>query len=465
MEGATMQSERNLRILLIACCSGVFIMPLMSTMMNLAIPTIEGEFHVGSHSSAMINTTFLLASVIAMVPIAKLSDIYGRRPIFYFGLVLTLVSSILATVIPSFDILLVLRFAMGVGSAAISMSSIVLLTDMFPAHRRGWAIGWHTTFVYLAVAFGPTLSGVLIQLFGWRSLFLLIIPICMVSLLFLFQFKGDVVSAPNDRMDVSGAIFYGVAISILMYGVISLPEPYAIVMVAAGLALMVLFIRSMRSKEAPVLDVGVFKYRVFLKTCIATFMNYGSSYSISFFMSLYLQGIGALTPLEAGLMMLIQPVFQIVLTIRCGRLSDTIENKRLLPTLGMAITAVAVLMIVLLGTEVNYYYIAAIFSILGIGYGIFSAPNTSALMSSVPPRNRGEASGMATLVRQTGMMFSMGIAMCCISIFMGSLDNLNPDTFDMFIQVIRASFIICFIMCVIGVYASWTATDEKGRPE
>jgi MFS family permease len=216
-----------------------------------------------------------------------------------------------------------------------------------------------------------------------------------------------------------------------------------------------LFRKLMKSTKSPVLDFTVFKYKVFSRSCLAAFMNYASSYSVSFFLALYLQTIGALTASQAGMVMLIQPIFQVMFTAKAGSYSDKIADKRILPTLGMTITCVSVAMIMFLGTSVNYIYMAVILVLLGVGYALFSAPNSSTIMSSVPPRNRGEASGMISVVRQIGMLISMGVAMLCISVIMGSTDNLNPSTYGDFVSVIRAAFAVCLSMCIFGTLVSW----------
>ena len=446
---------------LIACCAGIFIMPLMSTMMNLALVSIGAEFNVGSKSLAMVNTTFLLASVIVMVPLARLSDIVGRKKVFVIGLLTTAISSCIAAFSPTFEILLVMRFIMGAGSAALSLSSIAMLTEVFPFEKRGWAIGIQSTFVYMGIAVGPALGGFICDLVGWRYLFFFMIPFALTALIFISRFRKEIISDKGAHMDVRGSILYGTTVLFMMYGVINLPSIWAVGMIVLGFALLYVFVTVLKRTDSPVLDLKVFKYKVFSRSCISAFMNYGSSYSVSFFLALYLQSIGALTASQAGLILLIQPIVQVALTAKSGSLSDRIADKRILPTLGMAITCVAVGMIIFLSVEVNFYYIAVILVFLGLGYALFSAPNTNAIMSSVPPKNRGEASGMISVVRQVGMMTSMGIAMCCISVIMGSTDDLNPSNYGQFVEVIRAAFTICLGMCMVGTFFSWFRGDTR----
>ncbi|MCL1811196.1 MAG: MFS transporter [Methanomassiliicoccaceae archaeon] len=460
MESPAKYSSADMRIVLIACCAGIFIMPLMSTMMNLALVSIGDEFGVGSRSLAMVNTTFLLASVAVMVPLARLSDISGRKKLFIAGLFTTLASALIAAFSPSFEILLVMRFVMGAGSAAISISSVAMLAEVFPFERRGWAIGIQSTFIYLGIAVGPALGGFICDLLGWRYLFFFLIPFTLVSLAFILRFKKEIISDAGAKMDYRGAMMYGVTIMLTMYGVINLPSLWAAVLAAVGLAMLSVFILMMKRTPSPVLDLSVFKHKVFSRACISAYMNYASSYSVAFFMALYLQSIGALTASQAGLILLIQPAIQVAFTAKSGSYSDRIADKRILPTLGMAITCVAVFMVIFLGTEVNFFYIGVTLVLFGIGYALFSAPNTNAVMSSVPPKNRGEASGMIALVRQIGMMTSMSVAMCCIAMIMGTMDNLNPSTFDQFVDVIRAAFSVCLAMCVVGTFFSWF----RGKP-
>jgi MFS family permease len=149
METEPKYSADQMRTVLIACCFGVFIMPLMSSMMNLALVPIDDEFVVGSRSLAMVNITFLLASVLVMVPLARVSDIIGRKKVFLAGLFVTIVSATLAGFSPTFEVLLVMRFIMGASSAAMAASSVAMLTEVYPIEKRGWAIGIQSTFIYV----------------------------------------------------------------------------------------------------------------------------------------------------------------------------------------------------------------------------------------------------------------------------------------------------------------------------
>ncbi len=447
-------SNRDLKILLIATSAGTFLAPFTSTMLNLSLVSIGLEFDVGSHSLAMVNTVFLLASVMFMVPMTKIADIYGLKKVFKVGVLIMLVSSIIASLTPSFSIFLMTRALTGVGTACLVVTSVTMVVNAFPASKRGWAIGINTTAVYVGTALGPTVGGVVTDLLGWRFLFYILVPISIISLIMISHFKEDITFDKSSNMDYKGTAIYMAMIFTLMYGMINLPQLWAFILMAIGSLLFFAFLTYVKAVEHPIMNIKVYENKVFKRSAIAAFMNYASSYSVSFFLALYLQTIGALSAAEAGMIMFLQPLVQVLLTAKAGGLSDHMD-KRVLPTLGMAITSISVLMILFMSVNVNLWYVAIVLLLLGLGYGLFSAPNTAALMSSVSPKDRSLASGSVSLMRQIGMMTSMGIAMCCISLILGSTENINPATYGDFINVMRTAFSICLIMCIVGTFISW----------
>ena len=447
-------TESECRTVLMACCIAGFITPLISTMMNLSLLNIGNEFGVGSHEQGYVNTAFLLSSVVFMVPLAKFADIHGKKRTFMMGTSILAVACLIAPLSPSFWFLIMCRVIMGFGSAALVTTSIAMITDVFPSDLRGGAIGFQTMCVYIGLAAGPPLGGILNDLFGWHSLFLVIIPIAAAALICISRFGHEIIVDPGSSMDGTGSVLYGLAIALSMGGVINMPQPWAFVMLAVGLVFLVLFIRSQIASDGRLLNVGLFRNRVFAGSCLTAFLNYASSYSISFFLALYLQTIGCLTATEAGMLMLVQPAIQAVGTPYFGKLSDRMSEKRILPTLGMMLSAGGTSLFLLYGLEADFPLIILTMAVVGLGFSLFSAPNTSIIMGSVDRSETGEASAMVAVMRQTGMMVSMGVAMLFISVIMGSMDNLTPETYDSFLTVMRFSFALCVVMCLVGACMS-----------
>ncbi len=452
----------EVRAVRLACYISAFITPLLSTMMNLSLINIGENFDVGSHDLAYINSAFLLASVIFMVPFAKLADIVGKKKLFVIGLVIVVIGCFVACLAPSFWVVILGRAVIGVGASSLAMVSISILTDVVPLEKRGATIGYQTMFVYMGLSFGPAIGGALNDLVGWRILFLITVPMAVAStIIILTGFKKEIANDAGGSLDFKNSVVYGAAMLFSMGGVMNLPAAWAAVSVIIGLLLLALFVKSQINNSRCLLNMGLFKNWAFSGACLAAFMNYASSFSISFFLALYLQSIGGLTATEAGLLMIVQPVVQCMFTPYFGRMTDRIANKAILPTAGMILTSVCIMTYVFYSLDTPLYMPAISMMIGGFGFAMFSAPNTTLIMSSVPREHSSEASAVLSVMRQTGMMVSMGIAMTYITVIMGSTDNLGPETYGLFLQVLELSMITCFIMCIIGTMAS----ISRGKPK
>lgn len=453
------------RIVLIACSISAFITPLLSTMMNLSLVSIGEEFAVGSHDLAYVNTAFLLSSVIFMVPLAKVGDIYGKRRTYLAGLLIILVACILAILSPSFWFLIMCRVLMGAGSAAVTCTSMSMIVDVYPPQNRGGAIGMQTMCVYIGLAAGPPIGGVLNDLVGWHNVFFIVLPMTLVSMALMSRIRWEISPDKGSRFDSRGTILYALAISLTMGGVINMPQTWAFAATVVGVIFLFLFIRSQSSCPHRLLKTSLFRNRVFSGACIATFLSYAASYSISFFLALYLQHIGGLTATEAGILMLVQPGVQAFGTPMFGRLSDRVADKRILPTVGMLIIAAGLLSMMTYGLDTSFVQIVLTMAVIGVGFSFFSAPNTSVIMGSVGRNDTGEASAMASVMRQTGMMVSMGIAMVFIAVIMGSADNISPSTYGDFLDVLMYSFGTCFAMCILGAFLSMLRKKDGGTED
>ncbi|MBR3410325.1 MAG: MFS transporter [Candidatus Methanomethylophilaceae archaeon] len=203
---------------MIACCAAAFITPLLSTMMNLSLDALGKEFSVGSHSLGYVNTAFLLSSVVFMVPLSRMADISGKRRMFLGGVLTIAVSCILAPFSTEFWMIILFRGTIGMGAAAVVTTSVSMITDVFDRNRRGWAIGINTTCVYVGLALGPFIGGVLNDLLGWRSLFFVIIPFAVVAIAMMLSFKHEIAPFAGKTLSVKSSILYGLAILLSMEG-------------------------------------------------------------------------------------------------------------------------------------------------------------------------------------------------------------------------------------------------------
>lgn len=446
-------TKREKNMVLIASSVAIFITPAMASMVNLALISIGNDFNIGTHDLGWITTTFFISSVAFLLPAARVADLYGKKRTFIIGCIIVLIGNLLSSLATDFWMLCFFRIITGAGAAFISCTGISMIMEVFSRDERGKALGINTAFVYLGASLGPVIGGLLTDALGWRSIFYIIIPMTVVALYAISQLKYKIINLEGS-FDIKGSIVYGLSIMFAMYGLMNLPSISSIFSLIIGVMLLFVFIYLQKHGNWPLINLSIFKSTRFSRSIFATLLNYASSYATAFFLSLYLQSIGALSASEASLILLVQPLVQVVLTPFAGKWADSLD-LRILPTVGMAITCFGLILLLFVGVNVNMPMIIVALLILGLGYSLFSAPNTLAVMSYVKVNEYSEASSLLSTMRQTGMMLSLGIAMCIISVIMGSADNLSPENYSLFVQVMRTSWIVFILFSVVGCVISW----------
>ncbi len=448
-------SKRVKHLVLAASCLAIFVNPLAGSMLNLALGAIQTDFGCSEHELGWVSSVFFIVSVMCLLPASRLADIYGKKRTFIWGSIIGSIGAVCSIFSPNIVFLYVFRGITAVGTAFTSCTCVSMIADVYLPDERGGALGVNTACVYLGASLGPAIGGFFTDLFGWRSIFILLLPLMISSAFMITQYRENVISSPDEAFDSKGSMIYVTGITIMMFGLISLPELYAVAMMVIGTVIIIGFLKFESKEKHPIFHGEMFSNVAFRRSMVALFLNYAASFSVAFFLSRYLQGIGLLTATEAGIVMMIQPTVQVVFTLISGRLSDRMD-KRILPTLGMIILCIG-LAILLFTTDIDINYPAIYISqaVMGLGFGLFSAPNTNAVMSYVRAAQYNQASGMIAVFRQTGMMLSMGLATCLISIFMGTDTAIEPSNYEVFIDILRYAWVICISFSVVGIFFSW----------
>lgn len=453
--------DYNKSILLLLVILTSFITPFLSAAVNIALPQIANTFQMNAITMSWVGMSFLLSSAVFLVPIGKMADKIGRKQIFLIGNAIVVVSSLLCALSTSGIMLMAARVLQGLGSAMLFGTGMAMVTSTFPPNERGKAIGIVVSSVYLGLSAAPLLGGLLTQYMGWRSLFYVTVPIGLfVIITTLLTIKKEWADARNESFDYRGSVIYMVCMSVLMIGFTRLPDPMAIVLTMTGLIGFVWFIKVELATPFPVLDIGLFKTnRVFAFSNLAALINYAATYAITFLLSLYLQYIKGLSPKDAGLVLVIQPLVMTVVASFSGRLSDTYD-KRILASIGMGIIVMGLVMLTFISQSTTQVYLIGCLMILGFGFGIFSSPNTNAIMSAVDKRLLGIASAMVSTMRLTGQMMSMGIATLVMQLFIGKSSHIATHS-QLFIQSVQVVFLLFAMLCALGVVASLARNPLK----
>ncbi|MBN1662553.1 MAG: MFS transporter [Deltaproteobacteria bacterium] len=447
-------SGMNKKIVLIVATMGAFLTPFMGSAINVALPTIGKEFSMSAIAMGWVATAFLLSAAMSLVPLGRCADIYGRKRIFLWGVIVFTLSSLLCGLSRSAEFLIFTRVIQGIGGAMMFGTGAAMLTSAYPPEERGAVLGINVTAVYIGLVIGPFIGGIFTQYIGWRCIFFFTVPLgLLVIFSILWKLKGDWAEAQGERFDLTGSMIYGLALLAMMYGFSILPSPVGFLLIVVGTAGLIAFgFWELRAKS-PVLDMHLFiNNRAFAFSNLAALFNYMATFSVGFLLSLYLQYIKGFTPRDAGLILVIQPVVMALLSPLAGRLSDRIE-PRIIASAGMAMTAIGLIPLILLNNSTSLGQLYAALAVLGLGFALFASPNMNAIMSSVDKRSYGVASGTAGTMRLVGQMFSMGLTMLIFALFIGPV-RITPEYYDLFVKSMKLIFAILCFLCFCGIFAS-----------
>jgi EmrB/QacA subfamily drug resistance transporter len=389
-----------------------------------------------------------------LVPFGRLADIHGRKRVFAYGMGIFTLASLALAFSSSAGMLITLRVLQGFGSAMIFGTGMAILTSVFPAAERGRVLGINVAAVYLGLSLGPVLGGFLTHQFGWRSIFLVNVPLGLfVIYLVVVKLNREWAEAQGEKFDAVGSLFYAFTLVALMYGLSLLPAISGVWFILAGTLGCLLFVAWDRRSASPLLNMELFFHNpAFAFSNLAALINYSATFAVTFLLSLYLQYLKGFTPQHAGMILISQPVVMALFSPFAGRLSDKIE-PRVVASIGMGFTVAGLLLFMFIDRDTHLGFIVTGLMLLGFGFALFSSPNTNAVMSSIEKKFYGVGSSTLATMRLIGQMLSMGIAMVIFALSIGSA-RITPEYYPQFLTSMKTAFMIFSSLCFLGVFAS-----------
>ena len=449
--------------ILFVLCMAAFLVPFMGSSINLALPQIGENFSLKSIAITWISISYLITTAIFQIPLARLSDLIGRRRTFIMGVMIFSVTSCLCGFSVSGNMLITLRALSGIGSAMMFGTNMAILTSVFPQHQRGRALGINTSVVYASIAAGPFLGGLITYHLGWQSIFFFSAIVGLLVVVFaLFFLEEEWIVSKGEKFDWIGSFTYGVALFGIIFGFTKLPSFVGVMCIAAGFIFFGIFTLQENRCTFPLFNIQLFKNKVYLFSSLAALINYAATFAIGFILSLYLQYIRGFDAQKAGLFLVIQAAIQSVVALLSGRLSDSISPSKL-ATSGMLIIVVGLTGWSFLAANTPIWMIATLSVIMGLGFGVFASPNTNVIMSSVEKKHYGQASATTGTVRLIGQSLSMGIASMVISLKMGNR-KITEDIYPQFMESVHIMFLIFIALCLIGVFSSMVSKKNSPNP-
>lgn len=460
LSGPATEKSAVAKFALIIVCLGSIIGPLGMASVNIAIPDLAADLQANAKMVSWLPTLFILSSVIFMLPAGKLADNYGRKRIYAYGLALNAFSSFMCGISTSIEWVLFWRFVQGGASAMIFGTGVAIITSVTPAHKRGAALGITSACIYVGLTVAPAVGGWLTEWWGWRSVFLFQVPIVIALLVLInMRLKDEWKNEEKTPYDWWGTGIFAVFSCSLVFGLSLLPNIWGIIMLGGSAISLALFILHQSRSRRPLIRVQMFpESRVFSLSLTTSLLMYASNFPLVFLMSLYLQYVKGLSPLQAGQIILVQALSMAIMAPLSGKLADRFQ-PRLVATLGCVIVACGMLVLSQMDTATSIIYITGSLLLIGVGFGLFSTPNNNAIMGGVRLHEVGAAAASMNLARTLGNLFGMSMVNLMVHYYLGDAQftqEQNPALIQTVEMALTMSLSFVVVACGISVFRGRT---------
>ena len=447
---------------------GALLASLTSGTLVIALPDILRDLHTDLFALLWIVVGYTLVSTAFVLNAGRLADMVGRAKSYTAGFIIFTIASVLAALAPNAALLIAARVVQGIGGALLMANSAALVTDAFPRRELGKALGINAMVVGAGLILGPILGGWL-TIFGWRWVFWINLPIGVVGSLaaaFILVEQGR--HERRITVDWLGSILYLVGLmgfmTALAFGGI---YGWTTWWIAGGVLVFLvaapLFIWVERRHPAPLLDLTLFRDRLFTMGNLTGLLNGIARNGVLFLLVFYLQGAKGDDPVMAGILLAPLAVGMLVLSPISGALADR-YGSRLLATLGMVVTGLGLAGLMTLDVNTPYWQLALWQLVIGAGSGLFNSPNTSAVMGVVPPAKRGIGAGTRMMLTQSGFVISIALAIglltssmdptVMLAVFSGTQVGSAGIDLSPFINALHLAFLAGVIASAVGAVVS-----------
>ncbi len=465
--------------ILTAVAFGSLMTPLDGSIINVALPAMSASLRADLTSVEWVATAYLLVVGTTVLTWGRLGDLIGLRRIYLVGMALFSAGSLLCGLSHALGLLVAWRILQAIGGGMLLSVGPGIITEAFPASELGQALGLNGVVVALGLALGPPLGGLLTGSLGWPWIFFVNVPVGIIGVIWSSRILPASRTRVAEPFDIPGAALAAVAflgiLSALSLGPTNgfgTPPVVALFALGAG-GLFAFILRELRYRF-PMLDLNLFRHRVFAAASTATLLNFLAQFAVTFLMPFYLETLRRMSPEQTGLVLTAFPLMMMLTAPLAGRLSDRI-GSRLLAVSGMAVQIAALLLIARLGMGDSPLRIAGELALFGAGNGLFSAPNNSAVMGAAPGRRRGIAGGVLAMMRYLGMALGIGLTAALFAHASGLGGNQlgaspgaaaaapSPSFQGAFLRGLHASYTLAAALAVIGLVTSAVRGREQAR--
>ncbi len=456
-------AARTKWLVLVAVGVGTFMSALDGSVVNTLLPVIQGYFHSDVATVEWVVTVYLLVVSGLLLSFGRLGDLRGNKIVYVWGFLIFVVGSALSGLAPTTSYLIGSRAFQALGATMLFANSPAILTKAFPAAQRGQALGLQGTMTYLGLSTGPFLGGWLADTFSWHAAFFINVPIGLLATWLSWKvIPTDNHAGHEERFDLIGAFTFTLGLVALLFalnqgeswGWLSAPT---LGLLSGSILILALFVWIERRAPSPMLDLSLFRSRVFNLAAITPVLNYICVYSALFLMPFYLiqgRGLGAA---QAGLILTAEPLVMALMAPVAGTLSDRMGSQ-IPTTLGMLVLALGLYILTFLTQSSPLGHAVVGLAVSGLGIGLFVAPNNSALMGAAPRNRQGIAAGVLALARNVGMVLGIGLSGAIFTTFLGHGD---PNAPGVLVPAIRAGFLFVSGVALLAALVSYARGDDR----
>lgn len=447
---------------------GVFMATLDSSIVNISLPSIARDFVTPLNGAIeWVIISYLVVTAAVLLTAGRLSDMIGRKALWATGLFVFTGGSALCGAATSLGFLVAARALQGLGGALLFAASPVMITNAFPAHERGRALGLNAVIVALGVSVGPPLGGVITAYLSWRWIFYVNVPIGIVGILLTLRVLTEKFHRNPGKFDPIGAVLLGVGLASLTAALsfgqeLGWTSPIFIAGIVIGVVGLGLFPFVEQRVANPIVDLKLLRNRVFLSANMSLILSFLALFAVSFLMPFYLEQLRGFPTQIVGLLLTPLPIMIAIFAPISGSLADRFGSTRWLASGGLAIACVGLILLSQLNAHSSVFDIIWRLVVTGIGQALFQSPNNSALLGSAPPQQRGSASGFLATGRVMGQSLSVALAGAIFASLGGSAAGLaiqkhtgNLSTLQQtFTTSFRNVLLVCAFIAIIGVFTS-----------
>ena len=460
----------------LSCTSlGMLLATINSGTLIIALPDLERALHTTILQLVWVILAYMIASTVLVLTAGRLSDLFGRKTAYVSGFVVFALASLGAGFASGGTELILWRIVQGIGGAFLFANAAALVTDAFPREELGLAMGTNTMVAAVGLVLGPVLGGALVSI-SWHWVFWFNVPFGLMGATWGALVLRELARPDAQRgLDLLGTATFVVGLTGLVLGVSKgglsgWSDPVVIAGLAAAVVLLPLFVLIEHRARAPMLDLTIFRNRMFAAATAAAFINGLSRFALLFVFVFYFQGAQGDDPITAGIKLTPMALGMLVSSPLAGVWADR-HGSRVLASLGMVVSAIALALMTTLQVDSPYWQSSLWLLLVGIGSGMFNSPNTAAMMGTVPPQRRGIAAGARTMLQNTGAVISIAFVLAIVTsavpkdvllkIFSGVAAGLSPARLDPFIQNMHTALWVLAATSLVGAFVCLLRPSHK----